>query len=67
MGDLETKSNELTKGLTEMLIRKMTANAWSVLTEGVCGPMLCCLWGSGSPVGGFYEFFWGWGRAVVLL
>lgn len=67
MRNFETESNDLTKGLTEMLIGKMTANACSVLTAGVFGAVLCYLRGSGSQVGVFYGFFWGRGRAAVLL
>lgn len=50
MTNFETGSDDLTKGLTEMLMQKMTASAWSVLV-GVFGAMLCCLWGSGVHVG----------------
>lgn len=59
MRNSETELNDLTKGLTEMLIQKMSANARSVLTVGVSGAMQCYLWGSGSQVGLFYGFLWG--------
>lgn len=67
MRNFETESNDLTKGLTETLGQKMTANACSVLRWGclelcyaICGEVVLRL-------GFFYGFFWGWGRAVVLL
>lgn len=41
----------LQKGLTEMLIQKMIANAWPVLAVGVFGALLCWLWG---------KWFLGW-------
>lgn len=67
MRTFETNSNDHTKGLTELLIEKMTANTQSVRAVGVFGALLCYLRGSGSQIGVFYGFFWGWGRAVVLL
>lgn len=62
MRNFETESNDLTKGLTETLGQKMTANACSVLTVGVFGAMLCYLWGSGSQVGVFLWVFLGVGE-----
>lgn len=66
----ETKSNALTKGLTDRLTQKGTANAHTLLCGdgGVFGAMLCYLWGSVSGLGvSMFFFFQGQRRAVVLL
>lgn len=67
MRNLETNLSDRTKGLTEMLIENMTANAQSLLAVGVFGALLCYLWGSGSQVGGFYGFFLGVGEGCGIV
>lgn len=55
----ETKSNGLTKGLTDTLMHRRTANVHTLLCGdgGVFGVMLCYLWGSVSGLGVFMCFF----------
>lgn len=60
-GILKPSQMILQKGLTEMLIQKMTANAWPVLAVGVFGALLCCLWGKWFLGWGFYGFSGGGG------